>query len=180
MLHNKGYRIRLAGDEDIDFITDLRLSQRVQSSVGVFLFTNTANQKEWLQRVSKSSNEKFMIFELFEDISKSYKKIGMVRFSNIDFVNRSVCVGGDIAEIFEGKGHGKAMYETIFKVGFDVWGMNRMWLSVLENNERAIALYKKMGFIDEGVQREAIYKDDKYLNYINMSVLRNEYNLTKR
>ena len=104
----------------------------------------------------------------------------MIRLSAIDFVNRSMCVGGDIAEEFAGQGHGKIMYEMIFKLGFDTWGMNRLWLSVLESNNRAINLYKKMGFIDEGVQRKAIYKDGKYLDYLNMSILKDEYNSNKK
>jgi diamine N-acetyltransferase len=53
--------------------------------------------------------------------------------------------------------------------------MNRLWLLVLENNEPAKNLYKKMGFVNEGVQRQAIFKEGQYHDYIMMSLLRGEY-----
>ena len=53
--------------------------------------------------------------------------------------------------------------------------MNRLWLLVLENNEPAKNLYKKMGFVNECVQRQAIFKEGQYHDYIMMSLLRGEY-----
>jgi len=173
MIYCENYRARLVEEEDLDFITSLRLSNHVQDCVGNVIFTNKILQKDWLLKVSKSNTDKFMIFEI--DEGAHYKRIGMIRLSAIDFINRSACVGGDISEEYVGLGHGKNMYNLIFKLGFDVWGMNRLWLSVLENNHRAIKLYKKMGFVDEGMQRKAIYKNGQYLDYLNMSILKNEY-----
>jgi RimJ/RimL family protein N-acetyltransferase len=178
MLFYKNYRARLIDENDIDFVTGLRLSDHVQSCVGNVIFTNNSLQKEWVAKVSKSASDKFLVLEITD--GKNHQRIGMIRLSAIDFVNRSMCVGGDIAEEFAGQGHGKIMYAMIFKLGFDTWGMNRLWLSVLENNDRAINLYKKMGFIDEGAQRKAIYKDGKYLDYLNMSILKDEYNSNKK
>jgi RimJ/RimL family protein N-acetyltransferase len=176
MLYYSNYRARLLDENDIEFLTNLRTSDHVQSWVGNIIFTNLSLQKEWLAKVSKSASEKFMIFEFLNEEKKSYEKIGMIRISAIDLINRSMCVGGDICEEFTGRGHAKNMYNLIFKIGFDTWGMNRLWLSVLENNHRAINLYKKMGFIQEGIQRKAIFKNGKYLDYINMSILQSEKN----
>ncbi|MCE3255429.1 MAG: GCN5-related N-acetyltransferase [Rickettsiaceae bacterium] len=174
MLYHNNFRIRPAEEEDLGFLTSLRTSQYVQENVGQFIFVNQINQKEWLANISKSRTEKFMIFEVLAgDI---YEKIGMIRLSSIDLQNRSVCVGGDILENKSGQGYGKIMYEMIFKLCFKTWDMNRVWLSVLEDNERAIKLYKKMGFVDEGRQREAIYKDGKHVDYLMMSILKNEFN----
>jgi RimJ/RimL family protein N-acetyltransferase len=36
-----------------------------------------------------------------------------------------------------------------------------------------------MGFVDEGMQRKAIYKSGQYLDYLNMSILKNEYDNLK-
>ena len=52
--------------------------------------------------------------------------------------------------------------------------MNRLWLSVLEYNLRAINLYKKIGFTQEGVSREAIFKNGKFENYVMMSLLKSD------
>jgi RimJ/RimL family protein N-acetyltransferase len=42
---------------------------------------------------------------------------------------------------------------------------------VRENNANAIALYKKVGFEIEGVQRNAIFVDGTYENLILMAVM---------
>jgi RimJ/RimL family protein N-acetyltransferase len=46
----------------------------------------------------------------------------------------------------------------------------------MENNTIAINLYTKMGFCLEGTQRQAIFRDGKYVNYLMMSILKEEYN----
>jgi RimJ/RimL family protein N-acetyltransferase len=53
--------------------------------------------------------------------------------------------------------------------------MNRLWLLVLENNKVALSLYRKAGFVEEGRQRKAIFRDGRYLDYLMMSILRSEY-----
>jgi RimJ/RimL family protein N-acetyltransferase len=173
MIYHKNYRARLIEEGDLDFITNLRTSQFVQENVGNFIFTNSISQKNWLNNISKSSSESFLLFEA-ADVD-GYKKIGIIRLSCIDRVHRSMCVGGDIDLKYSGQGHGKIMYEIIFKIGFNIWGMHRLWLLVLEKNCRAINLYKKMGFVDEGRQREARYKDGNYVDYLMMSILEDEY-----
>ena len=51
------------------------------------------------------------------------------------------------------------------------FGLQRVELTVRENNTNAIALYKKVGFEIEGVQRNAILLDGTYENLILMAVL---------
>jgi len=163
---------RLIDLDDLDFLNKIRLSEFVQNNVGHHLFTNNLIQKEWIEKISKSPDTKYLILETFEN--DKLIKIGLIRFTNIDFINRSMCVGGDIIQEYSGKGFGREMYNIIFKIGFDIWGLNRLWLSVLENNFRAINLYNKIGFKNEGKLRQAIYKNGKFENYLIMSILKSE------
>jgi RimJ/RimL family protein N-acetyltransferase len=73
----------------------------------------------------------------------------------------------------KGNGFGRAAVRFIKKYVFEELGFNRLWLEVLENNERAYQLYKSEGFVDEGVHRE--WQGDKYISLIVMSMLRGEY-----
>lgn len=173
MIYHKNYRARSPEESDLEFITELRTSPFVQENVGNFIFANEISQRNWLNNISKSTSENFLIFEISG--SDKYDKIGVIRLSCIDRVHRSMCVGGDIDMKHCGQGHGKFMYEIIFKLGFDIWGMHRLWLMVLEKNQRAIRLYNKMGFVDEGRQREAMYKDGQHVDYLMMSILEDEY-----
>jgi ribosomal protein S18 acetylase RimI-like enzyme len=51
------------------------------------------------------------------------------------------------------------------------FGFRRVELTVRENNTNAIALYNKIGFETEGVQRHAVQVDGAYENLILMAVL---------
>lgn len=53
--------------------------------------------------------------------------------------------------------------------------LRRIQLDVLETNEVAKSLYRKIGFVEEGVKRKAVYKKGEYINEIIMALLREEY-----
>jgi len=75
----------------------------------------------------------------------------------------------------KGNGYGRAAIRFIKKYVFEELGFHRLWLEVLENNNRAYQLYKSEGFVDEGVHRESLREGETYLSLIVMSMLRNEY-----
>jgi L-phenylalanine/L-methionine N-acetyltransferase len=55
----------------------------------------------------------------------------------------------------------------------DRWlGLVRVDLTVLTYNERAVAMYEKLGFVKEGTQRKAAYFDGKYHDLYLMARLR--------
>ncbi len=181
MLELDKYRARMVDSEDLVFVNKLRLSTHVQENVGSHLFTNDILQKNWLENVSKSTKDKYLIFETkiasnhLAKPEELWQKIGLIRLNDIDFINRSVCVGGDIGLEFIGKGHSKIMYQIICKICFEIWGMNRIWLLVLEGNIRAKNLYHKLNFYQEGIMRKAIFKNGKFEDYILMSMLEEDY-----
>ena len=52
------------------------------------------------------------------------------------------------------------------------FGFSRIELSVRTDNPRAIALYERMGFVREGLQRQAFYVDGDYADIATMALLR--------
>ncbi|MGK6312489.1 N-acetyltransferase family protein [Neorhizobium sp. DT-125] len=50
-------------------------------------------------------------------------------------------------------------------------GLHRVELDVHADNPRAIALYEKVGFVREGVARDAVKIDDRYIDAIQMAVI---------
>jgi len=48
-------------------------------------------------------------------------------------------------------------------------------LSVREDNAAALGLYEKIGFTKEGIMRDSIFKDGKYVSLIIMSILEEEF-----
>ena len=50
-------------------------------------------------------------------------------------------------------------------------GFTRIELTVRQSNQRAIALYKKIGFVIEGLHRKAVRINGQYENQLSMALL---------
>jgi UDP-4-amino-4,6-dideoxy-N-acetyl-beta-L-altrosamine N-acetyltransferase len=53
--------------------------------------------------------------------------------------------------------------------------LHTLKLEVLENNERAINFFKKLGFKEEGRLREFVFKEDIWYDAIIMGITEKEY-----
>lgn len=71
----------------------------------------------------------------------------------------------------KGKGYGRKALNKIKHYCFYKLHCHRLWLDVLETNERARYLYQSEGFKEEGVLRDCIFKDGNYKNLVIMSLL---------
>lgn len=79
---------------------------------------------------------------------------------------------GDRAEW--GRGLGRRCTQFAVDYGFDEVNLNRISLQVLSTNERAVQLYRSIGFRIEGELRQAQFKGGRYLDVLVMSLLREE------
>lgn len=172
------FKLRFVEEEDLNFLSEIRKDPEVEKNLGTFAMLNKLKQREWFYSMCKDETKMYCIFEnkIKGFLQKKIQKIGYVRIINIDQQNKSMCVGGDIHKEFRNKGYSKEMYKLIFELGFEKLNMNRLWLLVLADNKRAKHIYEKMGFIEEGRQRQAIFKNGEYRDYIMMSILKDEYN----
>lgn len=75
------------------------------------------------------------------------------------------------------KGYGTDAVITLLRFAFHEVNLNRVWLTTLEFNERAIACYRKCGFTEEGRLRQQVYKHGRYWDYVCMAILRAEFEL---
>ena len=105
------------------------------------------------------------------------KMIGYFRTSNYSLDNKNIYIGADIHPNYWGKGIGFSIYSKFIPFLFEEYNLNKISLEVLSTNQRAISLYKKLGFKTEGIKREEIYKNNKFVDSIIMSILKKEIKL---
>jgi len=74
-----------------------------------------------------------------------------------------------------GKGLGRACTKVALSHGFRELNLNRIYLTVLSTNERAIQLYQSLGFQEEGRLRQAQFKNGRYIDVLIMGLLRSEH-----
>lgn len=62
---------------------------------------------------------------------------------------------------------------------FETLNLNKIELKVHDYNERAFRFYQKCGFLEEGRLRERFYREGRYTDYLQMGILKREYEQTK-
>jgi RimJ/RimL family protein N-acetyltransferase len=102
--------------------------------------------------------------------------VGTCAFSQLDADNGSVLFHITIGEHDAwGQGYGSEATALMVEHAFTSLGLHRVSLSVFAFNERAIRAYARVGFMDEGRAREAIWRDGRWWDEIHMSVLEPEW-----
>ncbi len=61
-----------------------------------------------------------------------------------------------------GKGYGKKALLLILKEVFEEYKAHRLYLDVIEYNQRAINIYQSLGFKKEGILRESVKREKYY------------------
>ncbi len=77
-------------------------------------------------------------------------------------------------QAYRSRGYGTDAVRALVRFAFDEMNLNRVELGVFDYNERAIACYRKCGFVEEGRRRQAHYGRGGYHDAIVMAVLRGE------
>ncbi|VDC01812.1 unnamed protein product [Peniophora sp. CBMAI 1063] len=118
-------------------------------------------------------------FVIVED-KKAGAFLGQVSFSIVFPKTRVAEVGLSLVRETWGKGIGTELMEWAVQLGFEEWGVHRIQLSVSEENARAIALYKHLGFTQEGFRRDFIWSGGRYWGLVQMSILETEWDVKQR
>jgi RimJ/RimL family protein N-acetyltransferase len=106
--------------------------------------------------------------------------IGSCAFSQLDGDNGSALFHITIGEKdLWGRGYGTEATRLMLAHAFTSMGLHRVSLAVFAFNERAIRSYEKVGFVVEGRARDAIYRDGRYWDEIDMSMLESEWRATQ-
>lgn len=86
---------------------------------------------------------------------------------------RTVHIFIGILQAYTGHGIGRRLFETM-EAWARAWGAHRLELSVMAHNERAIGLYRKMGFTVEGRMRDTLYVGGQYIDEFIMAKILEE------
>lgn len=81
-------------------------------------------------------------------------------------------IGMSVHDDWQGKGVGSALMAAAIDLADNWLNLSRLELEVFIDNEPAIALYKKFGFVNEGVHKNYAYRDGQFVDVYSMARLR--------
>lgn len=95
------------------------------------------------------------------------KMQGYGQLRHIDLLHQSAELGVVVATGAGGKGRGKAITRGLLEFA-QVLGIHRVWLTVFQDNSKALGMYLACGFAIEGILRDGAFKNGIFKNLIVM------------
>lgn len=141
-------------------------------------FVSYEREKKWVEE--KIFNDERKIY-LSICLRENDQLIGYTSINEIDYRNRSAIWGSIIIDKSErGKGLSLEVGQLILKFVFEELGLNRFSSYINENHIASLKMAKKLGFKEEGILRENIFKLNSFHTCIAISILRSEYESYKK
>ncbi len=145
----------------------------VKYSMGIWIFPySKADTLEWLEQTIR--DKRVLSLGIVEKTTD--RLIGYAGITSISAINRAgeyyLFIGDKQSW---GKGYGTAATRLIVNYGFLSLNLNRIMLTVFSSNTGALRVYAKAGFKEEGIMRQACYRDGAYHDSVVMSILRPEW-----
>lgn len=144
------------GPADLPFLIEVRNECRD------FLHDNREFTLAECERWFRDTNPDFRI------IRYNGERIGYFRLSNYDAKERSIYIGADLHKKFRGRGLAREAYEAFIPQLAQSLGLARLKLEVLSHNDRAFALYKRLGFVEIGREKGSIMRNSVSFDSIVM------------
>ena len=135
-------------------------------------------------KITRAHAEKWLHAQEVEPLAWviEYKRrmIGALRLHSLDYHDRRASLAiGILDPKLLGKGLGSRAMRLVSAHAFDTLGLHRLTLRVVAYNERAIAAYRKVGFVQEGREREAALVGDAWHDDVIMGLLASDLEQAK-
>lgn len=126
----------------------------------------------WFENLGKDTSRAIFAIRAAED----ERLVGTVQLCGIHPVYRSAELSIRIGELSDrNQGFGTMAVKLAVTFGFNDLNLERIYLHVFADNEAALKVYKKIGFVEEGRLKKAAFINGKWVDVIPMALLRENY-----
>lgn len=164
--------LRPAGQEDAEGYFQKLFDSELRRLTGTQQPFTLEGTRRYIESVSADNSRILLLIALTDN----NEVIGDIALQDIDRTNRNASLRIAIdSDEHMGKGYGPESICVLLEYAFGILNLHRIELQVFAYNERAIKAYEKVGFVREGVQRDALFYNHRYHDSIVMSILEDEY-----
>jgi RimJ/RimL family protein N-acetyltransferase len=136
-----------------------------------FRHINCETEETWFQHYLAHRNQQVRLM-----IWAGAQAIGLVQLTGIHTVHRSAEFSLLIGEAaFRGQGYGHEATRHCLQHAFSDLNLHRLELRVRADNQPALRLYRRVGFVEEGRLRQAIFKQGQRIDLLIMGLLAHDY-----
>lgn len=133
----------------------------------------TREEEDRFYDAQASSNDSF-VFEIH--LAEDGRYIGNVGLAGVSLVHRHAEIGIVIGSKDDwGKGYGGDAIVACLRFAFLTLGLHSVCIRTDEHHERALGLYRKLGFIETGREPEWVYREGRFADHVVLHMLDSEY-----
>lgn len=137
-------------------------------------------EENWYDNLPNREND-FLFAIVIPKESEEDTLIGNCGIHQVNWKDRVGVCGIMIGEKnYWGKGYGTEAMELLLYYAFNTLNLNRIELMAYDFNQRALKCYEKLGFIEEGLKRQAVFINGDYHDVIIMGLLSHEWRKNKK
>ncbi len=168
-----GEKVRLRPIERDDLPNYVRwfADPEVRRHLALYLPLSLAQEERWYEGLlaRMARNEDIVLaIETYEQVH-----IGSIGLHRINWKDRNAELGIAIGEKdYWDKGYGTDAIRALLRLAFEEMNLHRIYLWVDADNVRGIRCYEKCGFQQEGVLRDAAFREGRYRDQFIMAVVR--------
>lgn len=181
MIYGARVRLRRPEREDLPLFVQWLNDPEVRAGISMVLPMGMAEEGKWFESaLERPPAERPLTIDM-QDGQGGWTTIGNTGFFDFDWRCRSAEFGILIGEkSVWGQGYGTEVTNLMLDHGFGTLNLHRIMLRVYAYNERARRVYEKAGYLLEGTQRDAAFKDGAYVDVHIMAVLRPEWEARRK
>ena len=163
---------------DLPLINQWRNDPELISLLGAnFFFIGAGIDERWFDGYLANRDKAVRLAMV---VGQERKHIGNVQLTSIHATNRtaefSIFIGD---KAYQSGGYGPVATQQLLAHGFNDLNLNRIYLTLMVDNERAHRMYLRLGFQEEGRQRQAVFKGGRYHDVLEMALLREDFQQPK-
>ena len=175
MLRGKLVVLRPVQRSDITYFLKWFNDPEVIQYLGLYLPMTEMAEEKYIENIAgQSGTNVIFVIEAIE--KEKLTPIGTVGLHQIHVKDHRGTFGISIGEKdYWSKGYGTETARLVIRYGFEELNLHRISSGAISFNERSIALHLKVGFKEEGRQREAMYRKGRYYDQVKFGILREDW-----
>lgn len=135
-----------------------------------------STREDVLEFIANANNISFDGRDLhYAVVDETDEYLGTISLKTINLKDRNAEFAISLRRKFWGKGVAQTATRELLKTAFQKLNLEKVYLNVLADNERAIHLYEKCGFQMEGEFKKHLYLEGNYKNLRWYAMLREDY-----
>lgn len=154
--------IRPVKIEDAVFINEIRRQDGVRENIMGITSERVTRTQSFINGLTE--NEHMLVAEVEEEGVKKVVGVASLSVNKSNRVRHSGSIGLMVNRDYHRMGIGRALMKNLIDIGDNWLMLIRIELGAFTDNEKAINLYKSLGFVIEGTKKYAIIRNGKYDN----------------